>query len=66
MNSDDPTDPDHSGQNAGNAETHATFVELKEPALSTSDSAVGPSAAAGTSAERETVGPCSRNRGATS
>ena len=40
---------EHSGHNIGDTETHTIFVELKEPALSTSDTVLGPSAARGTS-----------------
>lgn len=41
---------EHSGHNTGDTETHTIFVELKEPALSTGDAALGPSVAAATSA----------------
>jgi beta-alanine degradation protein BauB len=33
---------EHSGENIGDTPTHCIFVELKEPSLSTSDSALGP------------------------
>ena len=38
---------EHAGHNTGDRATHSIFVELKEPALSTRDSVLGPSSAAG-------------------
>ena len=39
---------EHAGHNTGDRATHSIFVELKEPALSTHDTVLGPSSAAGT------------------
>ncbi|GIH03938.1 hypothetical protein Rhe02_20050 [Rhizocola hellebori] len=36
---------DHMGHNIGTTDTHAIFVELKEPGPSTSDTSLGPGAA---------------------
>jgi len=38
---------EHAGHNTGDRATHSIFVELKEPALSTRDSVLGPSSPAG-------------------
>ena len=34
---------EHAGENTGATDTHAIFVELKEPGSSTTDSPLGPS-----------------------